>query len=137
MQREIKFKGKSIKGGDKVKWVYGGVYDGSDFGKMFIVNYLNGLVEVDPDTVCQFTGLFDKEGIEIWEHDIVRLWDYVHPLTDRIESDVYFVEWGKESAMFGLTNNGLIDDGAPHFGLHFGWHKVIGNRFDNKELLKE
>ncbi|MFK2514390.1 YopX family protein [Bacteroides fragilis] len=66
MNREIKFRGKRIDNGE---WVYGYLAD-EDY-----INDINSIdlssIEVDRGTIGQFTGLFDKNGKEIYEGDIL------------------------------------------------------------------
>lgn len=68
--RKIKFRGKRLDNGE---WVFGCLIDYSvikqiSHGKLCILHE-SGSCEVDPDTVGQFTGFGDSEGIEVYESD--------------------------------------------------------------------
>lgn len=74
MKRNIKFKAKRLDNGDWVKGdlvhntSYVGIsYPSDEFSDVPIVH------RVDPETVCQFTGLSDCVSRDIWEHDLIHL----------------------------------------------------------------
>ena len=78
--------------------------------------------EVNPETICQFTGLKDRNGDKIWENDIVRLAD----------EDIYIVTWEEDDAMFALEDVGVVE----HFSnVDSKWCEIVGNKFDNPELI--
>ena len=86
---------------------------------------------IDLETLCQFTGLYDKNGKKIWENDILMAHlDEFYPEDATCET----VEWnvaGWVTHETGSTDREYIDK----FDLEH--YEVVGNIFDNKELLQE
>jgi uncharacterized phage protein (TIGR01671 family) len=143
--KEILFKAKRTDNGE---WIEGYLFDDGMLGekRMFIGELViapyegpirgkwtviaNGFDEVDPDTICQFTGLCDKNGKKIWENDILMAHlDESYPEDATYET----VEWNING--WGTRENGSMDrEYLDKFDLeHF---EVVGNIFDNKELLQ-
>jgi len=138
--REILFKGKRVDNGEWVEGFYTGVYD------VPCIDYLkNGIphtVCVLPETVSQFTGLTDKNGVKIFEGDILDI--------------SYFLTKYKGAVMFGKNkpcdmtkeyecgNQGFyVETKAPKpntfrkdLYFYISHSNVIGNIFDNPELLE-
>lgn len=88
-------------------------------------------VEILPETLCQYTGLTDKNGKKIWENDIV------------LKSDVNPLGWNRtRNCKVLFTNSGywslLTEYGDGYWVGEFEREQleVIGNIFDNPELLR-
>lgn len=142
MTREIIFRGKRLDNGE---WVEGTpVWSVNNRCYMIIgaeeaerIDFLCQIeyVEVDPETIGQWTGITNVNGQRIFEGDIVR-W---RKFADK-EYQISIMKWFEQCAAFGLTRS--IDDGAiwvsDWFGIVFwgGDMEVIGNIWDNKGLLK-
>lgn len=138
--REILFKAKRDGNGEWVEGCYAeckgktfigiGTSIGIDVLKGFCTPVIRWF-EVDPETLCQFTGLTDKNGKKIWENDILMAHlDESYPEDATYET----VEWGVAGWVAhetGSTDREYIDK----FDLEH--YEVVGNIFDNPELLQE
>lgn len=89
-------------------------------------------VEVDGNTVTQFTGVYDKNNVEIYEGDIVR---YKNHKFDR----VYVVRYQQEFCQFSISSNIGLETEQNLYILENSNkdYEVIGNIYDNKELLEK
>lgn len=121
MEDRYLFKAKTCNG----EWVAGFLYCEDD--KWYISNKAGSpfAYEVRPDTICQCTGLKDKNGKLIWEGDIV--WD-----SD--ERAFYEIIWNQEDMCWNVED---ADGHKSEFEECYGSTiEVNGNRFDNPELLE-
>lgn len=132
--REILFRGKNV---NNLQWLYGCYYhcSGTAYGAVFIVENDFGFIEVIPHTVGQYTGLTDCNGKRIFEGDIVRGKDY---LGGRREGEVRYNEC---SGMWEIIPNTKSfyreEDCVTTLAPAEGYLEVIGNIYDNPELLKK
>ena len=122
----IKFKAKSLDNGE---WVYGYFY--KENGNTYIIENRqkdsvlnrNEAVLIDPSTVCQFTGLKDCEGKEVWEGDIVEFETYdLYKGKVKIKAVIEYIN----SVYFAVT------DDTP-YSLFTKCIKVVGNKFDKEK----
>lgn len=144
--REYKFRGKEI---DTGKWVYGGLFkepappqcfEKTLEDKYWIVypdprympdwNLPFDMVrtDVDKNTIGQYTGLHDKNGREIYEGDILQ-----------IDIEKAWVMWNERYGYFELVPIGdyYFDSDVIGQALEYTKPEVIGNIYENKELLNE
>lgn len=147
MNREILFKAKRIDNGE---WVEGCiVIDQSrlDRFKYRIQPIESGVLyapPIDPDTLCQYTGFTDKNGKKIWENDILRYsYDYDGSpfLKDGEEikyraGAVFWSEWRGSWAVCGRGNKKCTNNDVFKYNRNPNRTEVIGNIFDNPELLE-
>ena len=134
--RGILFRGKHISSfpEDQEKWMYGYYQDEKSIECDFpcIIPLLDSYIPMDyavyPETVGQYTGLKDKNGKKIFEGDILE--DCV--------GDKFYVYWNEDDCQYCKSS---IGDGTP-IETSFDWFdadntEVIGNIYDNPELLEE
>ena len=135
--REILFKAKRIDNGKWVegyycKWLKGErIITYSEKETDCIITWMsNGGMsryEVDPETICQFTGLHDKHGNKIWENDIV---------SDGSENRTYKVMYDEENLCLAADNKAFNKPIALITLVKYFSLTVIGSAIDNSELLK-
>lgn len=122
--REILFRGKSVLNGE---WLFGNILK-TDDGVFVIQNFdpFGGLAkyEVDNNSVCQYTGLTDKNGRKIFEGDVIRL--------PNCEDDIAFI--ALKGCNYFLKGNHSDYVIGSYEGKYFD---VIGNIFDNPDLIGE
>ena len=146
---------------DNGEWVVGYIvrygYTGKE--KYYIVpGYASDLyaIKIDPDTICQCTGLKDKNGKLIWENDIAELFKYRGVIKcvcggfgigyrknidwEEIQANIMRVT-GCENILYACENDNYISLWEIYWNFNdeddsVNTVEVVGNIFDNPELLE-
>ena len=143
MEDRYLFKAKRLDNGE---WVEGHLVQTTE-GNYIIVPYKHSticgegsVIEIDPSTICQCTGLKDKNGKLIFENDIVK---------DLFSDTAAPIRYGSYQSCFDSTK-------VEHVGFYVDWSgkynknyrkdlgywirmvdaEIIGNAIDNPELLE-
>lgn len=124
MEDRYLFKAKRV---DNREWVVGYLYRLSENNPPFIMLHKYGeSYEVDEHTICQCTGLKDKNGNLIWENDIVNT-----------QCGKAIVVWGKAEWRIKWIKDTIWRKDLYFWTNDDDWKcEVIGNIFDNKELVE-
>ena len=141
--REQKFRGLDTQG----IWHYGDLIHTKHFAYILNTNFLpaksipsNQFIEVDSETIGQYTGLKDKNGKEIYEGDILGIKQY-----DQFISTKFVVKWNKLTAKyqaFQFLPESITQDKLSTVGIDFNCMKtlkdcdyeIICNIHENPEL---
>lgn len=137
--REILFRAKRKDDGE---WVEGDLRQDRDLKTDYISGWdyyaaEGGLerepfeYEIDPETLCQYTGMVDKNGKRIWENDIVSAWSegkYATGMVKQRIDGLYIIYPAYQHNEFW----GLCPDKNRKTNV-----EVIGNVFDDKHLLAD
>lgn len=127
----IKFKAKSLdnNGG----WVVGSLIRSTTGIKerAYIVDDFNSMsdysvIGVDPSTICQFTGLTDCKGKEIWEHDLLQ---------SQETKAIYEVVWNDGGFIISDYVVGVDTMKFLCSALRMRRIKVVGNKYDKEDKV--
>lgn len=117
----IKFKAKRL---DDCEWIEGDLVH-TDTGAVIMEIDNDTYDVIDPSTVCQFTGLKDCEGNEVWEGDV---------LDGEFECEIVFTKGTFATRFINYSGNVVINP-LYYFERKDGMLdcKVIGNKFDKEK----
>ena len=141
MNRKIKFRGKTESNqfifGDLIQYENGdtAIWEKEITGYGYEATQISNRTKVDKGTIGQFTGLLDKSGNDIYEGDVVKA-PLLDPIFGDVIKDVFCnaeIRFNKGSfvvSYYKRENNIYLSDLYKRI-------EVIGNIFDNKELLED
>lgn len=124
---EILFKARRLDNGE---WVEGDLLHDvfvemiGEKSEAAIVTPFSGTFPVDPETICQYTGLTDSNGVMIFEGDVL---EYKDNYTSTMSCTVEFLRSAFMAVWPNDWDNEIVDKGFSKYA------KVIGNIHDNEE----
>lgn len=151
MNRVIKFRGKRIDNGE---WVYG-YYNYCSLGGKHIIAVNNDyeedrvyysyqkeamFYEVIPETVGQYLEIKDKIGQEIYEDDIIELLIKDYSGEPKLEKEIFIIDDFHGDALYLKNIIEFIINYQRDYGYDLetkDYVKIIGNKFDNPNLLQK
>ena len=142
--RTTKFRGKFVyaNADGSLIWVYGSLFQTDTLrnvgkAKIFKTDTYDGVIannEVILGTVGQFTGIVDRNGVEIYEGDIIQTYD---SKGKPILHEVYYLENEARFATKLIGSENLNEGSLSQKWINELDFEVIGNTFDNRELFNK
>lgn len=143
----IKFRGWSL---TQRMFVYGHYITDQGIPKIYInrleevYGYVQDWVRISPESLGQFSGLLDSNGIEIFEGDIIEIF-----VPSQIRGDKKIISIAQYKDMHGCPNCHACSEYTGYGicipdlnmedmeNIEGSYYKIIGNKFENSNLLKE
>ena len=120
----IKFKAKKTLDG---KWIKGDLVHHKDSDNVWMTDFEKRLTSpIDPSTICQFTGLKDCKGNEIWEHDLLQ---------SQETKAIYEVVWNDGGFIISDYVVGVDTMIFLCSALRMLRIKVVGNKYDKADKV--
>lgn len=144
--RTIKFRGKFVYANSdgRLIWIYGSLFQTDTLhnvgkAKIFKTVTYDGNTDITDNevifgTVGQFTGIVDRNGVEIYEGDIIQTYD---SKGKPILHEVYYLESEARFATKLIGYENLNEGSLTQKWINELGFEVIGNIFDNRELLQK
>lgn len=124
--KEIEYRAKVL---NTKKWIYRQPFHIR--GTWYMYNSLWDMVPIDHKTIGQYTGSRDMIGSKIYEYDVLNI---------KGSKRRYVVQWNDEESAFTVAykyaNNEPGEMVISDFRALFKVYEIIGNKFDNPELLE-